>query len=288
MARPFSSVLVGWWGGLRENGLGRLGHGLHVLHLGRGRYSHLHGAQRGLAPCTSLSSSSASFSSFFQILGASEGHLHGVVGGVVVAVVGEEAGEEERHGQSDAPDAEEHQADQLAHVQRGVVALGARVDVPLPGWLVLSHDDSLGRHEVADQDAHHPEEEQVHPDPHEDLPPDGRAAAAAGVGVQEVYVVVVLVDGGVLVAAVAVVEVVQIGPDPEGDGAAPLALAFRAGHGAGAGRLRPFASLFAGFRCTVRQTQHGINDTAPQHSTDTQHGINDTTLQHNRHTAWDK
>ena len=171
--------------------------------------------------------------------------------------MGEEAGEEQGHGQGDASHAEEHEADELAHVQRGVVALGAGVDVPLARRLVLAHDDRLGRHQVAHQDAHHAEQQQVDAHPHEDLPPDGRAAAAAGVGVQQVHVVVVLVDGRVLVAAVVVVEVVQVRLHPEVHRAAPLALRCPAaglGSRAAAGRVRSVTALLAGI-CLATQVR---------------------------------
>lgn len=140
----------------------------------------------------------------------------------------EEAGEEERHGQRDAADAEENEADEFAHVQGGVVALGAGVNVPLTGRLILAYDLGLGRHQIADQDPHHPEQQQVDAHPHEDLPPDGRTAPAPWVRVQQVRIVVVFVDRRVLVASVSVVELMQVRLHAEVHGTTPLPLGSRA------------------------------------------------------------
>ena len=140
---------------------------------------------------------------------------------VLAAVVVKEAGEDERYGERESPDAEEDEPNELTHVQVEVEGDGAAVDhldVVGDG----ADEDGPLRHEVADEDADDAEDEEVGADPHEYLPPDsggGAAVAPGAVGRQQVATGVVLVDVWVLVN-VRLIEVVQVRLDAEVVGAA--------------------------------------------------------------------
>ena len=179
---------------------------LHRADLARGGHAQLHGAGgRGrVIVNTHLEGSSVQ------------------LGLVLSAVLVQEAWEDQCDGERQPADTEEHESDDLTHVQVEVEGDGRSVhdlDVVGDG---AGEDGPLGD-EVPHQDADHTERQEVDANPDEHLPPDGGGDAAVATGAgrgEQVAPGVVLVDVGVLVD-VRLVEVVQVRLDAEVVGAAP-------------------------------------------------------------------